>query len=95
MATTDTTERGLEARITAILTAERPESDQADSLTWLQGNPADYDRSNCVDLAQLSTFLNATQPECKGRRENVPRGRLDRRVWAVEVQGKCPVKCSA
>ena len=46
MATTDTTERGLEARITAILSAERPESDHADSLTWLQGNPADYDRSN-------------------------------------------------
>ena len=35
----------------------------ADSLTWLQGNPADYDRSNCVDLVQLSAFLNATQPE--------------------------------
>ena len=59
MATTDTTERGLEARITAILSAERPESDQADSLTWLQGDPADYDRGNCVDLIQLSTFLYA------------------------------------
>ena len=33
--------------------------------------------------------------KCKGRRENVPRGRLDRRVWAVEVQGKCPAKRSA
>ena len=60
---TDTTERGLETRITAILTAERPESDQADSLTWLQGDPTDYDRGNCVDLNQLSTFMNATQPE--------------------------------
>ena len=63
MATTDTTERGLEARITAILSAERPESDQADSLSWLQGDPADYDRGNCVDLVQLSAFMNATQPE--------------------------------
>ena len=60
---TDTTERGLETRITAILTAEWPESDQADSLTWLQGDPTDYDRGNCVDLNQLSTFMNATQPE--------------------------------
>ena len=63
MATTDTTERGLEARITAILSAERPESDQADSLSWLQGDPADYDRGNCVDLVQLSAFMYATQPE--------------------------------
>ena len=63
MATTDTTERGLEARITAILTAERPESDPADQLTWIQGDPADYDRGNCVDLNQLSTFLRATQPD--------------------------------
>ena len=32
---------------------------------------------------------------CKGRRENVPRGRLDRRVSAVVVQDKCPPKRSA
>ena len=32
---------------------------------------------------------------CKGRRENVPRGRLDRRVWTVVVQDKCPPKRSA
>ena len=63
MATTDTTERGLEARITAILTAERPESAPDDQLTWVQGEPADYDRGNCVDLNQLSAFLHATQPD--------------------------------
>ena len=63
MVTTDTTERGLEARITAILCAERTKSDQADSLTWIQGDPADYDRANCVDLNQFSAFLQATQPE--------------------------------
>ena len=63
MATTDTTERGLETRITAILSTERPDSAHADSLTWLQGDPADYNRGNCVDLAQLSTFMYATQPE--------------------------------
>ena len=64
---TDTTERGLETRITAILTAERPESDQADSLTWLQGDPTDYDRGNCVDLNQLSAFMNATPTRGRSR----------------------------
>ena len=67
MATTDTTERGFEERITAILTAELPEPGSADQhngpLTWIQGTSADYDRGNCVDLHQLSTFLSATQPE--------------------------------
>ena len=67
MATTDTTERGLETRITAILTAERPESgpngQPIEQLTWIQGDPADYDRANCVDLNQFSAFLQATQPE--------------------------------
>ena len=67
MATTDTTERGLETRITAILTAERPESgpngQPIEQLTWIQGDPAGYDRANCVDLNQFSAFLQATQPE--------------------------------
>ena len=67
MATTDTTERGLEARITAILTAERPESDQADSLSWLQGDPADYDRGNCVDLVQLSRSCTRPNPRSQQR----------------------------
>ena len=67
MATTDTTERGFEERITAILTAELPEPGSADQhngpLTWIQGTSVDYDRGNCVDINQLSTFLSATQPE--------------------------------
>ena len=33
------------------------------STTWVQGEPADYDRGNCVDLVQLSAFMYATQPE--------------------------------
>ena len=44
-----------------------------------------------VDLAVQA--VDGTR--CKGRRENVPRGRLDRRVWAVVVQDKCPPKRSA
>ena len=72
MATTDTTKRGLEQRITKILTAEdsteehnsepaEPHPEQP--LTWVQGSPADYDRANCVDLNHLAAFLNATQPQ--------------------------------
>ena len=74
-ATTDTTERGLETRIVGLLTsapddpsdtaAEDPttrERPAAYSAGWIAGDPADYDRVNCVDLEQLSAFLVATQP---------------------------------
>ena len=30
---------------------------------WLLGDPQDYEREYCVDLAQLTAFLRATQPE--------------------------------
>ena len=50
---TDTTEKGLEALITNSLV----------SSGWIPGNSGDYDRGNCVDLAQLTAFLKTTQPE--------------------------------
>ena len=70
--TTDTSEKGFEARIVRLLTdgadgagpgreiGERP---AAYSGGWIAGDPAGYDRANCVDLAQLSAFLAATQPD--------------------------------
>ncbi len=69
--TTDTSERGLESLICDALTGppcgpppdgavrERPSSYGAG---WTYGDPHDYDRGYCVDLAQLSAFLHATQP---------------------------------
>ncbi len=70
--TTDTSEKGLETLICTALTGfahdpapkgviqERP----ADySLGWIPGDPQDYDREHCVDLAQLSAFLHETQPD--------------------------------
>ena len=30
---------------------------------WLCGDPRDYDREHCVDVAQLAAFLSDTQPE--------------------------------
>ncbi len=70
--TTDTSEKGLERLICEALTgvdcepsrgglvAERPSSY---GVGWMCGDPEDYDREYCVDLAQLSAFLHATQPE--------------------------------
>ena len=70
--TTDTTERALERLICEALTGLPCEQSQkrgvhdrpsAYSAGWLCGDPNDYDREFCVDLAQLSYFLEATQPE--------------------------------
>ncbi len=70
--TTDTTERGLERLICEAMTGracdppqdgmvrERPSSYGAG---WICGDPQDYDREYCVDLAQLSAFLKKTQPD--------------------------------
>ena len=69
--TSDTSERGLERLICTAMTgapcdcgstaavAERP---AAYSAGWICGDPDDYDREYCVDLAQLHAFLIQTQP---------------------------------
>ena len=69
--TTDTTERGLERLICTALTGlpcdptpeyevgERPATYGAG---WTCGDPRDYDREYCVDLVQLSAFLQETRP---------------------------------
>ena len=68
---TDTTERGLEARIVRLLADGRGDASNAGEISerpaaystgWIAGGPVDYDRANCVDLKQLSAFLVATQP---------------------------------
>jgi len=71
---TDTTEKGLETLIFRALTGvsySHPEQTSQISealasyggLGYIAGNPNDYDREYCVDLFQLSEFLNSTQPE--------------------------------
>ena len=70
---TDTSERGLERLICTALaghpcdpplgpTVGEPPARYA-GVGWSGGNYHDYDREYCVDLAQLSAFLRATQPE--------------------------------
>jgi type I restriction enzyme R subunit len=71
---TDTTEKGLETLIFRALTGtgySQPEQTSQISeaiasyggLGYIAGNPNDYDREYCVDLFQLSEFLNSTQPK--------------------------------
>ena len=71
--TTDTSEKGLERLICEALTVRHGGCDPAEGGTvrerpagygvgWICGDPRDYDRGYCVDLAQLAAFLHATQP---------------------------------
>ena len=75
--TTDTSERGLERLICTALTGSPCDPGGADAgaadavheqpaaygVGWICGNPKDYDREYCVDLAQLAAFLRETQPD--------------------------------
>ena len=54
MSHTDTSEGGLEALITGSLVSE---------AEYIQGDPHEYDREHAVDLKQLLSFVQATQPE--------------------------------
>jgi len=72
--TTDTTEKGLEALIVEQMTGRLVAAPDGSGFgeepepfvglhNWLLGNPNDYDRAWTVDLAQLTAFLQATQPK--------------------------------
>ncbi len=70
---TDTSERGFERLICTALTGHPCDPPLGPTVGeppagyggvgWSGGNYHDYDREYCVDLAQLSAFLRATQPE--------------------------------
>ena len=71
--TTDTSEYGLESLICTVLAGEACAPPKAGEVRepaagyggvgWSCGSYRDYDREYCVDLAQLSVFFRATQPE--------------------------------
>ncbi len=73
MATTDTTERGLESLICKALTGDPCDPPATGTVSqppasyggvgWSCGNHRDYNREYCVDLVQLRAFLKTTQPE--------------------------------
>ncbi len=69
---TDTSERGLERLICMALTGQPCDPPREGVVrerpatygpVWICGDPRDYDREFCVDLVQLSAFLQETQPE--------------------------------
>ena len=62
-------------------------SGQPGGSGWTCGNPRDYDREHCVDIAQLAAFLSDTQPktaEALALRENGPA----RRKFLARLQGQ-------
>ena len=68
--TTDTSEQGLERLICTVLAGHPcdPSSTAAQAtrpggVGWIGGIRHDYNREHCVDLIQLTTFFNATQPD--------------------------------
>ena len=94
--TSDTSERGLERLICTALTGqpcdptpegavrERP---PAYGAGWICGNPRDYDREYCLDLAQLAAFLQATQPDAAESLDLGPDSPT-RRQFLARLQGE-------
>ena len=97
MATTDTSERGLERLICTALAGHACDPPKAGQVSephagyggvgWSCGNPHDYDREFSVDRVQLAAFLCATQPEAAeslALDENCP----TRRKFLARLQGE-------
>ena len=97
--TTDTSEKGLERIICVALTglpcdpgAPRPDLGRETPAPyggsgWIGGAPGDYEREYCVDLIQLRTFLQATQPEAAEALALVHDGPT-RRKFLARLQGE-------
>ena len=94
--TTDTTERGLERLICTALTGTACDPAQDGVVQdpppgygagWVCGDPRDYDREYCVDLAQLSAFLGATQPDA-AKSLDLARDGPTRRKFLARLQGQ-------
>ena len=97
MATTDTTERGLERLICKALTGDACDPPLAGTVSeppagyggcgWAPGNHHDHNREFCIDLVQLRAFLNTTQPEAATALRLTENGPTRRRFLA-RLQGE-------
>ena len=97
MVTTDLTERGLERLICNALTGDPCDPPAActvgeppasyGGVGWSCGNHYDYDREYCVDLVQLRSFLNTTQPEAAAALRLTEDGPT-RRKFLARLQGE-------
>ena len=96
--TTDTTEKGLEDLIVSVMTgqpcAPAAELDRVElqrpaygGTGWICGHPQSYDREYAVDLVQLSTFLEATQPE-QAKALDLDTDTPTRRKFLARLQGE-------
>jgi len=77
--TTDLSEKALETLIVEYLTSE--------AGGWLAGDPNRYDREYAIDLAELSAFLKATQPE-KAEALDVDHDGPNRQKFLARLQGE-------
>ncbi len=100
MPVSDTSEAGLERLICRTLTGSdcEPYSHISDMIIaepnyayggsgWVAGNPSYYDREYCVDLFQLSTFLQDTQPEIADA-VDIKNDSPTRRQFLARLQGE-------
>jgi type I restriction enzyme R subunit len=98
-AKTDTSERGLERLICVAMTGTPCDPGVAPSTVvaeaaaryggsgWVCGSPEDYDREFCVELAQLKSFLWATQPRVAEALDLANDGPV-RRKFLARLQGE-------
>ena len=97
MATTDTSERGLERLICKALTGDPCDPPATGTVSeppasyggvgWSPGNHHDYNREFCIDLVQLRAFLNTTQPEA-ATALRLTEGGPTRRRFLARLQGE-------
>jgi type I restriction enzyme R subunit len=96
--TTDTSERGLERLICTALTGAACDAEQARTdvvrerpaaygAGWVCGDPGDFDREYCVDLAQLAAFLRETQPKV-AEALSLDQDSPTRRAFLARLQGE-------
>jgi len=94
---TDTSERGLERLICTALTGYPCDPAQPGQASvsmpegggsgWIGGQAYDYDREYCVDLTQLGTFLQTTQPEA-AKALSLDEDSPTRRTFLARLQGE-------
>ena len=101
MRTTNTTEKGLESLIVTAMVGEPVQTPASGAATgaiaaptalyggtgWLLGDWHDYDREYCVDLVQLTIFLQVTQPKAAAALDLSEDGPT-RRKFLARLQGE-------
>jgi len=98
VATTDTSEKGLEDLIVADMTGQttsvslpgpgtREAGARSGGTGWILGDAKDYDREYAVDLVQLAQFLYDTQPEV-AQALDLDHNSPTRRKFLARIQGQ-------